>query len=629
MCGIAGHIDFATPPDAQQVAQLVQGIRHRGPDDFGVWTSSSRICVLGHARLSIIDLSPFGHQPMLDPVTGNSVVFNGEIYNYRELRKQCEAQGDVFRSESDTEVILALYRRHGTECLRFFRGMFSIALWDAKEEKLFLARDRVGKKPLNYALTKDGIVLCSEIHPLACHPAVSREMDSEALELYLQLQAVPAPWTIYKRIRKLLPGHYGVFDRNGLTLKRYWNVDYKAKINLSESEALEAFEEKLTEAVRLRMISDVPLGALLSGGVDSSVVVALMAKLSAAPVRTFSIGFKEQAFNELPYAEQAAGICGTLHYPEIVAGDVERLLPVLAHHYGEPYADSSAVPSFHVSRVARRHVTVVLNGDGGDELLGGYDRYAVPDFSIRSGTLLGNLLGPRRLVDLMPMWANAQSLLARASRRLARDVLSPELGGLLMFMGYWNDSLRADLMRGVGNANLLQSWRFRWLNEAFRQAGNPIDRMLWLDNRTYLPDDLLVKMDIAAMHCGLEARSPLLDHEVIEFCARLPVNLKVKRRTGKYLLKRLAEKYFPPEFVHRRKMGFGIPVADWLRGPLKQHVEQIILNPAIMEPLDSQTISESWTRLNMIGSASADAEAGRVWALLMYGQWRLLDRNAV
>ena len=527
---------------------------------------------------------------MVDPLTGNALVFNGEIYNYRELRRRCEADGDTFRSDSDTETILALYRRHGTGCLRFLRGMFAIALWDESLRQLFLARDRVGKKPLNYALTRDGIVFCSEIHPLAHHPAVAREMDGEALELYLQLQAVPAPWTIYRQIRKLPPAHFAVFDRKGIRIQRYWNVDYRSKIQMGEPEALEAFEEKLTDSVRLRMISDVPIGALLSGGVDSSVIVALMAKLSAAPVRTFSIGFHEQAFNELPYAAQAAGICGTLHHPEVVVGEVEHMLPLLARHYGEPYADSSAVPSFHVSRVARQHVTVVLNGDGGDELLGGYGRYAVPDWSIRSGTWLGRVLGPKRLVELMPLWANARSLPARALRRMVRDALSPEIGGLLMFMGYWNDDLRAELLEANGRPSLLPEWRLRWLGEAFEQAGNPIDRMLWLDNRTYLPDDLLVKVDIAAMHCGLEARSPLLDHEVIEFCAALPVDLKVRRRTGKYLLKRLAEKFFPRDFVHRRKMGFGIPVADWLRGPLKSHVEAVILDSATMEPLNMQVI---------------------------------------
>lgn len=625
MCGLAGEVSYSRAVSVAAVAGMAAGIAHRGPDDQGLWQSGSGQCVLAHRRLSIIDLSPLGHQPMLDPLTGNALVFNGEIYNYRELRRTCEATGEVFRSESDTEVVLSLYRRYGEHCLERLRGMFAIALWDARESRLFLARDRLGKKPLNYALTDDGIVFCSELYPLARHPMVSREQDVEALELYLQLQAIPAPWTIYRQVRKLPPAHFAVFDRDGLRIERYWNVDYRSKLALSEDCALDAFEEKLTDAVRLRMIADVPLGALLSGGVDSSVVVALMSKLAGVPVRTFSVGFREQEFNELDYAQKASQICGTAHHPEIVAGDVQQLLPQIARHYGEPFADSSAIPSFHVCRVAREHVTVVLNGDGGDELLGGYGRYAVPDHAIRMGSLASRWLGPEGLVGLMPFWANARSFSARAVRRLARDFVSPEMGGLLMFMGYWNDDLRRQLLDRSADSGVLQAWRLRWLHQAFEHADNPIDRMLWLDNRTYLSDDLLVKMDIAAMHCGLEARSPLLDHEVVEFCARLPVAMKVRRRTGKYLLKRLAERYFPREFVHRPKMGFGIPVAQWLRGELRTHVEAVILDPSIMQPLHVPTIRASWQRLRAANGAASDAESGRIWTLLMYGQWRLLE----
>lgn len=627
MCGLAGQVHWHQGVDPSATEQMAEGIAHRGPDDQGVWIDRDRRCVLAHRRLSIIDLSPLGHQPMRDPDTGNVLVFNGEIYNYRALRRQCESMGDAFRSESDTEVILALYRRHGERCLRQLRGMFAIALWDDRRQQLFLARDRLGKKPLHYALTPDGLVFCSELHPLAGHPLVDTRMDEEALELYLQLQAVPAPWSIYRGVRKLPPAHFAVFTRNGLSLERYWKVDYRPKVRMTEAEALEAFHEKLTDAVRLRMISDVPLGALLSGGVDSSVIVALMSKLSGTPVRTFSIGFRERAFNELSYANEAARICGTSHHPEIVSGDVEGLLPRIARHYGEPYADSSAIPSFLVSRVARRQVTVVLNGDGGDELLGGYPRYSVPDHAIRSGAVVSHLLGPDGLVGLMPLWANARSFSARALRRIARDLMSPEMGGLLMFMGYWNDDLRRRLLDRSPGRDLLQEWRLSWMRQAFRHADNPIDRMLWLDTHTYLPDDLLVKMDIASMHCGLEARSPLLDHEVIEFCSRLPVELKVRRRTGKYLLKRLAEQYFPRDFVHRKKMGFGIPVAMWLRRELRTHVEATILDAALMEPLHMPTIRAAWSRLLVTRGATADAEAGRIWALLMYGQWRRLVRG--
>jgi asparagine synthase (glutamine-hydrolysing) len=331
--------------------------------------------------------------------TRQRIIFNGEIYNFQSLRKDCEA-GDVFKSRSDTEVIRPT---GGTARMPEFSGMFALAIWDEQRQQLFLARDRVGKKPLNYAVTKTGLALCSELHPLSRHPGVDCGMDLEALELYLQCQFIPAPWTIYRGIRKLPPAHYAVYDRNGLKLKRYWEIDYREKIQISEADALDALEDKLTEAVRLRMIADVPLGALLSGGVDSSVVVALMAKLSKDPVNTFRIGFEEEASNELSWAQQAATRCGTQHHPEIVKGEVEHLLPTLARHYGEPFADSSAVPSFFVSASARRHVTVALNGDGGDELLGGYQRYWLPESALAASALLGDGCHPRNWPS-WPQW---------------------------------------------------------------------------------------------------------------------------------------------------------------------------------------------------------------------------------
>jgi asparagine synthase (glutamine-hydrolysing) len=617
MCGIAGELNWTARAEVRAVDAMVSGIAHRGPDDRGLWSSPNGVCALGHARLSIVDLSPAGHQPMLDAVTGNAIVFNGEIYNFQVLRKDCESAGDVFKSHSDTEVILALYRRHGIDCLKFLRGMFAFGIWDEHRQRLFLTRDRVGKKPLNYALTKSGLAFCSELHPLSRHPGVDSGMDLEALELYLQCQFIPAPWTIYRGIRKLPPSHYAVYDKNGLKIKKYWDFDYRNKIRISEADAVDALEEKLIEAIRLRMIADVPLGALLSGGIDSSVVVALMAKLSSEPIRTFSIGFEEEAFNELPYAQQAAVRCGTLHHPEIVKGEVEHLLPIIARHYGEPYADSSAVPSFFVSAVARRHVTVALNGDGGDELLGGYPRYWLPASAMWLSGLLGRLSRPKFLADLAPRLVTAKSIPQRAVRKLLMQYANPELRSTIMFAGFWNDPERGELLP-EGFGQVLPEWRRIWLEGAFAHADNPVDRMLWLDNHTYLPGDLLVKMDIASMHCGLETRSPLLDHEVIEFCARLPVQYKVKDRVGKYLLKKLAERYFPANFVHRPKMGFGIPLADWLRGPLRNVLRETLLDAQIMVPLSGAVIERTLREFESGG----DEHESRLWALLMFGCWR-------
>lgn len=555
---------------------------------------------------------------MFDPETGNAIVFNGEIYNFQSLRSACEALGDVFRSNSDTEVILALYRRYGVDCLGRLRGMFAFAVWDEARQRLFVARDRVGKKPFNYAFSEKGFVFCSEIEPLSRHPGVSRDMDMDALELYLQLQYIPAPWTIYRDIRKLPPGHFGLLDRNGLTLRKYWDVDYRRKNLITEADALDGLEEKLSEAVRLRMISDVPLGALLSGGVDSSVVVALMARLSGQPVHTYSIGFQEEAFNELPFAQQAADICGTDHHPEVVAGNVEDVLPLLATHYGEPYADSSAVPSFIVSRVARRQVTVAMNGDGGDELLGGYPRYWLTSAQIAAASLMPDFPSPRHRASIASQLATARGLPLRALRKLVTEYAWPELRSVTMYTGFWDDAMRTALLGRDQPTGLLPHWRAGWLSDACAAADNPVERMLWYDNRTYLADDLLVKMDIASMHCGLETRSPLLDHEVIEFCAALPVSYKVKNGVGKYLLKKLAERYFPAEFVHRRKMGFGIPLAAWLRGPLRPVLERTLLDPGVMYPLNADVIKQT---LDDFLHRDVD-HSSRIWALLMYGNWR-------
>lgn len=619
MCGIAGHISFAQSPDPQLLQEVVDRMRHRGPDDSGLWVSPDASCVLGQARLSIIDLSPLGHQPMFDPETGNCITFNGEIFNFPELRKACEQKGERFRSHSDTEIILVLYRLYGIECLQMLRGMFAFAIWDAAKEELFIARDRVGKKPFNYYTNGTELIFCSEIDPLVQHPSISKETDAAALELYLQQQAVPSPRTIYKQIRKLPPAHYGVFRKNGFHIQKYWEVDYRNKKQVTEEQAIDELEEQLTEAVRLRMISDVPLGALLSGGVDSSVIVALMAKLSGDKVRTFSVGFKDEAFNELPYAQQAADIAGTIHHPEIAGGTVTDLLPLIIKHYGEPYADSSAVPSFMVAQSARKHVTVVMNGDGGDELLGGYHRYAYTPFQMKVSPLLGKLIPDELAAEKSVEWLGyKRSAPVKLARTLLKDYARPELESLGMYDNFFNDRLRKRLLGNKHDASLLPNWRKEWLQQASAHATHPYERMLWYDTHTYLPDDLLVKMDIAAMHTGLEARSPLLDHKLIEYCATLEPGLKSKNGVTKYLLKKLAERYFPKEFVYRKKMGFGIPLAEWLRGPLREMVVDTLTSSQLMQPLNKEMIEKI---LNDFMKGE-DGYKSRIWVLLMYGMWQ-------
>lgn len=618
MCGIAGEARFDGGVSEAPLEAMSLGIRHRGPDDEGLWLENNRNCGFSFRRLSIIDLSPLGHQPMVDPETSNVIIYNGEIYNFQKLRRECEQAGARFRSLSDTEVILALYRRFGPDCVKQLRGMFALAIWDARKSELFLARDRFGKKPLNYALTKSGLVFCSEIGPLSQHPAVGREHDADALELYLQLLVVPAPWTIYRNIRKLPPAHWAIYSRAGLRTEKYWDLDYTKKIRLTDAEALEGFEERFAEAVRLRMIADVPLGALLSGGVDSSAVVAQMAKCSTTPVRTFSVGFEEESFNELPYAAKAARICGSDHHEQIVTSDVEQLLPVIVRHYGEPFADPSAIPSFLVCESARENVTVVLNGDGGDELLGGYPRYRLSSTTLFASRLLGKIVPAESLLPAAVNFSGGADFFDRAKSRLTREFVHPEFGSLMNYRGNWHDNARRDLLLGGGDDGLLPDWRRRWLGAARARAGNPVDRMLYFDNHTYLPDDYLVKMDIASMHCGLEARSPLLDHELAEFCASLPLNMKLRHGTGKYLLKQLAAKTFGKAFVNRTKQGFGIPLTKWLSGALNAQMTDVLSDRRLMEPFDPAEIARAAGEFR----AGRTDNTSRLWALFMYGLWR-------
>jgi asparagine synthase (glutamine-hydrolysing) len=615
MCGIAGDISWDSVIDVDRVASMVGRLRHRGPDDSGVWSSPDHLCTLGHARLSIVDLSSGGHQPMTDPASGNTIVFNGEIYNYQQRRAECERDGFRFRSQSDTEVILALYQRYGRKCVHKLRGMFAFALYDAAKRELFVARDRVGKKPLYYSQYPGGFVFASELDSLARNRSISRDVDAAALDLYFQLQYIPAPWTIYRDIRKLPPASFAVCTEAGVFIEQYWDVDYRDKIVISEEDALDTLEEKLRESVRLRMIADVPIGALLSGGVDSSLVVALMAGLTPSPVETFSIGFDDQKFSELPFAQAVATRYRTEHHPEIVQGEVATLLPAIVRGYGEPFADSSAVPSFRVAQSARRHVKVVMNGDGGDELLGGYPRYSLPARSIRSGRWLGRHSTPRKLVRSIGEVMEARGVTGRLRRKWLLRVSNPELQSVAMYADFWSDSARARLLGVSGQT--LEDWRAAWVAGASSHGDNAIDRMLWIDNRTYLAGDLLVKMDIATMHCGLESRSPLLDHEIIEFCASLPIGLKVKDGIGKYLLKRLAERYLPRELIYRPKMGFGIPLATWLRGPLASLVRDTLADGRAPEPLDRAVVTET-----LIAFSAGGQHASRVWALLMYALWR-------
>jgi asparagine synthase (glutamine-hydrolysing) len=579
MCGIAGII--STEPSAQPINQMIDALKHRGPDDWGVW--QDEYCALGHRRLSIIDLSSAGRNPLCSQSGKIWITFNGEIYNFQALRKELEHLGYQFQTRTDTEVIVNAYEAWGVDCLPRLRGMFAFAIWDMPNRRLFLARDRVGKKPLFYGQFGKRFLFASELQGLLADRSVPREVNSSAIDSYLSWGYIPAPHTAFKNIFKLPPAHYLTLDWKesdfDLHIERYWSLDYLPKMRINEAEAIEALREKLTEAVRLRMISDVPLGAFLSGGIDSSIVVGLMAKLSNQAVKTFSIGFEEAAYNETQHARRIANLWQTEHHEFIVKADALAILPKLVRHYGEPYADSSAIPTFYVSQETRQSVTVALNGDGGDESFAGYERYLGNRLAERANRFPGFAFSAGTLNRILPDSINPKNRLRQAKRFLA--VATKPMAARY---GHWVGCLREDekqqIYSEVFRAQLNGSRSQDWLVSLFEKAGHleAIDAAMSVDVESYLPFDLLVKVDITSMANSLEARSPFLDHEVMEFAARLPVDLKLKGKQAKYLLKRAFPEMLPAENVERRKMGFGVPVGEWFRSSLRSLLEDALLS---------------------------------------------------
>ena len=588
---------------------MVEAITHRGPDGKGLFADPSGRAVLGMRRLAIIDLVS-GEQPVFNEDGSVACVFNGEIYNFQSLRHDLERRGHTFKSMTDTEVIVHLYEERGLGCLSLLRGMFAFAIWDQRQGSLLLARDRIGKKPLYYTEHDGRLSFASEISALYDLPALKREIDPIALDLYLDHSYIPAPRSIFQAIKKLPPAHFLTVREGVVASGQYWRPDSLAPFDASREEIIRALRVKLEEAVKLRMVSDVPLGCFLSGGVDSSSVVAMMSRVSAGPVKTFSIGFASARFNELGYARVVAERFGTDHHEFVVEPDAAAVLPEIARHFGEPFGDASALPTWYLSKLARQHVTVALNGDGGDELFGGYPWY-------RTGLVLD------RAERLLPRWAPA--LIARAEPWLGERVgrLGRRLG---MSPAHRFASLRRVLDRGVkpmlysdsGLAACGQAAEEYLVGHYEAVCGDGLTRMQYTDMMTYLPEDLLVKVDRMTMAHSLEARSPLLDHELIEFCARIPASLKISRRGGKVIFRDAMAGLFPDKFFDRPKMGFSIPLAEWLRGPLRRECEEMgRSNTLVACGLDPRAIR----------SVLTDHMAGRkdwstlIWNLVALGKW--------
>ena len=578
MCGIAGFADI-TPrggtiaADRSRLAAMCDVMRHRGPNDEGFHVEPG--LGIGMRRLSIIDLST-GHQPIHNEDRTVWVVFNGEIYNYRELREALEAAGHRFYTSSDTETIVHGYEEWGEHVFSRLRGMFAIAIWDMRRRTLLVARDRTGIKPLYYGEGSGRLFFGSEAKCLLVNPEIDRELDPAALDHYLAYLYTPRDRAIFRGIRKLPPGHYLKLHNGRLSVERYWQFPVANEFRGSEAEALEQLEQTLATAVQSHMLSDVPLGAFLSGGIDSSVVVALMARASRQPIKTFAIGFEESGFNELPHARRVAEHLGTDHHEFVVRPDATGILDRMIWHFDEPFADSSAIPTWYVSELARQHVTVVLSGDGGDELFGGYDRY-LPHPRVRSFDRLAPGVG-RAMASAawraLPHGARGKNFL----RHVSRDGQGRYLDSVTFYHADERAELFSPEMRtaiGEWNAETFFRTPFERLSRLPFAA-----QMMAFDFETYLPEDCLTKVDRMSMAHSIESRVPLLDHLVVEFAASIPVAMKIQGSRRKHLLKELAFRLVPREALDRPKQGFGVPIGHWFRGSLRDVFGDVLRSPS-------------------------------------------------
>ena len=620
MCGIVGIINrIGEAIDLQILKRMGSALQHRGPDGEGYFVQEN--VGFWHQRLAIIDLVS-GQQPIHNEDKTIWIVYNGEIYNFLQLREQLQEAGHRFYTNTDTEVIVHAYEQYGDECVTFLRGMFAFALWDNNQRKLLLARDRVGKKPLLYSHSNGRFIFASEFQAILQNPIINRDVDVNAIDQYLTHTYIPAPLTAFKEIKKLLPGHILIYQEDRIRIERYWQLNFTPKIRISEEEAAEHVLDLLTEAVKIRMISDVPLGAFLSGGIDSSAVVGIMSQISDKPVKTFSIGFEETSYNELEYARIIAKRFGTDHHEFIVKPQALEVLPTLVRHYGEPYADSSAIPTFYVSQVTCQHVKVALSGDGGDELFAGYDRYfglalaaryaSIPAF-LRKGVI-------NPLCSLLPAFGRHAERI-RQVKRSVRIADLPRWALHLYWLSTFRPNLKAELYSEEFRQLLSSADSLSWWEHLYQgtTGWDAVDAALYVDTRSSLPYDFLVKVDITSMANSLEVRSPFLEHALMEFAACLPSNFKLRGKTHKYILKKALNGFIPNENLYRSKMGFEVPVRQWLRNELRTFLTDILLS--------KRSLTRGYFRPEFIESLVSSHISAKqdysfqVWTLLMLELW--------
>lgn len=620
MCGIAGFTRFYQPTgDHSSLVRMGDRIAHRGPDAHGEYLDEG--IGLCHRRLSIIDLSTAGNQPMFSEDGNLVIVFNGEIYNYLELRKDLEKKGYEFKTKTDTEVILALYQFEGVACLEKLFGMFAIAIWDKQKQELFLARDRLGKKPLYYFHDQKQFIFASEIKSILEIETVPREIRHDAIYDFFVYQYVPESKSIFKNIHKLKPGHFLTISKDGINVKKYWDVTFKAQSTSNEEELSDGLLDVINTCTKQRMISDVPLGAFLSGGVDSSGVVALMAKNSQKPVVTCSIGFDSKKYDEIQYAKQVADQYHTIHHELTVKENVLDSLDHIAGFFDEPFADQSLIPTFFVSQLAKTKVTVALAGDGGDENFAGYSKYGVDQIenNLRNkipGCVRENLLAP----FVRPLQRSGIRSFNRAGTLLDAMSKSPAEGFYLtnsfMTDSMWNRLANDDLKKEIGDYHP-STQTMEFYNAA--DADDHLSRVLYTDIKTYLVGDILVKVDRMSMANSLEVRAPILDHRVVEYAASIPSSLKLNGREKKYILKKAFGHLLPADILYRKKMGFSVPLAHWLRYELKNTAEEKLFKPEnglsnFFKPAEIKSI---WLEHQQ----GIKDNSAALWSLLMFEFW--------
>ena len=634
MCGIAGGIWTHNAPGltSGELGRMTDAIAHRGPDDQGhliippkanssiLGERPSPGVALGFRRLSIIDLAT-GHQPLGNEDGTIQIVFNGEIYNYEQIRHRLEGNEHTFRTQSDTETIVHLYEDLGLHCFEHLNGMFALAIWDGHNERLVLARDRMGKKPLYYSIQNGRLVFASELKSLMTLPGIEREIDPGAIDLYLTYQYIPHPHSIYKGIHKLPPGHYAVYENGSLRVEKYWNHDWSQEIAIDQPTASSQLRTLLADSIRIRLRSDVPLGAFLSGGIDSSLVVAIAQQQLETPIQTFSIGFSEADFDETHYAKMVADHVGTKHERFEVQPDALNIIDQLVRQYDEPFSDSSAVPTWYLCEMTRKHVTVALSGDGGDELFGGYERYRALKLSGQLQAWLPiQWLNQSWIVKRLPD-SNARRSFFRRVRRFCEALGQPPIERYMNWIQIFGEASRLDLYHESFIQQLPDRNPVNFLGDAWRNAGKRdlVSCASAADLQTYMPCDLMTKVDIASMAHSLEARQPMLDYRLVEWASTLPSHLKLRGKKGKRLLMDTYYDLLPKEIWHRPKMGFGVPIAKWFRTTLRDRTYDALLgSDAKCHQYFRREAIASLVEEHMSGRGN---QAYRLWNLLFLELW--------